>query len=284
MKKLLVLGALAVAGGLGTAAKADVILPAGPEVRFDMASVYRTTSLPTIDTDANGNLVLLPPAEGAPPVEIRAFGEVVGITGGSSLDPTSQSGSVVPPQELTFTFTGAQLDPTSLVVGASPTGIVSISGRFSGGSFTMYHDDGSGSNLKVGDFRGTSDVGIPGAATDGDVVMTAHGENLKGSVLFTFFKSDPTGAFDRVVIGPSSLAGDLVIDSTSGPLASLRAGDKIGAVQFRPNSDTSLSGAANEWLEATVTIDTIIPEPASASLLAAAGLMLLARRSRRQVA
>lgn len=297
MKKKLLVGALALAGGLMAAnAQADINLPSGTQsIRFDGVSAFDTSFEPFIDV-ATGALLELPDTG---PLELTAFGAITSIVDATN---TLNKGSITNGQELSFTYLGATLTPIAV---SNPTFTdtsvtYSITSQVSGGTITLYEDESE--DLDVASFFGDPAV-VPAEATDGTAYLIASTpDDMIGDITISFNRLDATADFTSYTIRLQSLNGG-AFDITGGSLADANPGlfgQKIQANQlglFSSDFDTQVLPIGPEGTDVTVNlpVDALvegavqmtitIPEPASLGLLGVAGLLLLSgRRTWRTVA
>jgi hypothetical protein len=290
--------ALVVAGGLTAAsAQAAVSLPSGTggNLRFQGISAFDTSSDPTINV-ATG---VLTPNPSAPPLTLTAFGEVTTIFDAANSNNRTNPYPIPGPGELTFTYTGATLTPIAAIpVGSTSTSVTyQITSTLSGGTITLYDDNGSGANLDTKSFVGTPAV-VPGAATDGTPYLVANtSDTATSTIVIQFFKATPASNYSSykillqslnegsfTITGGSilstfpGLAGQAIEASQTGIVnAAFSTVDIGGGVVLNANVDSLVEGGFN-------VTTTVIPEPASIALLGLGGLLLFSGARARRMA
>jgi len=294
MRKIGLLSALAVAGGLGVSAQAAVTLPSN-NVQVTSDAVFSTSFQPKIDV-STGLLV----DTGTLPT-LTAHGEVVNIADANDSD---NKGTIS--GELTWKFTGTlQADPSTLTptFNSDNTQVhYTIVSTIKNAEVTFYDDETPDFNVlsTVGTSAGNSELND---ATDGNVFLHAvpKDDDLRGTLEITFFRVSDTADFTSFKITQQYInnSADFDVDSGSvlGQIDNVKlTGINAGQVgPFPPgggNQSFSTEDANGTTVNANVdkliranssaviegSNNNVIPEPASAMLLTLAGAMLLARR------
>ena len=285
--KTSLLSGLAVAGGLMASAQAAVTLPSN-HVQLTSDAVFDTSFEPKINVKTG---LLADP--GVLPT-LSAWGEVVNIADASdSEDMGSVSG------ELTWHFTGTlEADDIQMVKSGNSVRYI-ITSKIKDAEVSFYDDETPDFNVLSLVGKSASNAGLA-SAVDGELYMRAvpADEDLRGVIDITFFRVSATADYTTFKINQQYINNETSFAVTEGSILT-QYGDVIveglNAGQIGPFPSSGGQSFATETLgnatvnanvdkliransSAVLTTHNVIPEPASASLLALGGAALLARR------
>jgi hypothetical protein len=289
MKRFL-LTTIAIGGMLAGTARADIILPSTNNLRFEGISAFSTSFLPIINTTTGA---LIP--SGNPTV--TAFGEINTILNSAN---SNDKGSITNGQELTFTYTGATLNPVSVSAPVFTGTSVSytITSQVVGGTLRMFADNGSGANLNTAAFIGTNGGSVPTAASDGDpgdafLVANTPADAI-ANIVISYFRATPTSDFTSLTVlmqglntGGFAISGGDVLTSHPNLAGKLVQVSQDGLFSTPFTATDGNSPVINTLVEGDVVMATtsgpgnVVPEPASLALVLGGLLLITGTTGRR---
>ncbi len=308
-----------------SAASATINLPNDAlRIRFDAITAFDTTQDPTIDIDKDSPTAgFLLPLDLGEEIILTAFGEVRTI---ADADDHSNRGSIS--GELTYKLSNLKLEKTGQAgvvwgPGADPSEATfvsySVTSKVTAGTFEMYDDGTTATDLVTADYFGAPTSSIPAAASDGTpwLIGEVNPDNTFASIIAIFQRPNTNSDFatinlvlqavngiDFTITGgvlldmfPSLLGESLELNQLgfSGNTAFLGEevsfdgsldGTLLDPASFGELLDTDLNpytrnSSIGAFNGGTFELTMEIPEPGTAGLMAA-GCILLTLRPRRR--